>query len=629
MEDSIKRFRINEYLELRLESGQTKLYVNGEYFLTCLKLVVKFPINPRKDIDSIDDLSEFEEYYYLSPEEEFKGHCSNLQVWAEYDYDPRLLHSNLSFPLLKKLAEIGDPKAKKVLSKEIKERFKKGENLSIFYEEKYFDLMLQRDKEDLIKDILIKENSENKRKDDKYYLQIYELLSSFINDKRIKSDYKLMFLKEIQDDIKKLMMDKTCCEKFLAAIVYPFLLDLASFFFKKRDIIKINSLGIKLLGCKRIFSIKPPRNDDIFELLIGGATVKIPLLLNRIKSSSKEKTSWLNIHSFLCLLERVEIDRKRKSFSFRLMQKDDNEIEVFEIPLFSRKIIKYKNILIEGLLNIQTGNIRNYFLIVKNDIIKKHDLCTICLILMPLLTFYWLIHGYGIIFLDFMDIEMLVQTKFPAEGNLIMNILFPNQDDFVDLPFNEHESWLKELLEINSEKKIDFWNEIDKLIIMMNILDFKALSHFREEILALFLANSPFKKKFSEEKWNENIQRHQSNQHKTGIFGDSLNTWDDFQFNETVDVDTILRMINNDDESIENIQDDDSDSLDLSYKIDELINKPFLNKEKIDISYFNPDHEEMEFNEDIFDEEKKNKKNYSKKSFLNGLFDLNGNDFNS
>ncbi|MHA1782836.1 MAG: hypothetical protein ACTSUL_05335, partial [Promethearchaeota archaeon] len=49
-----------------------------------------------------------------------------------------------------------------------------------------------------------------------------------------------------------------------------------------------------------------------------------------------------------------------------------------------------------------------------------------------------------------------------------------------------------------------------------------------------------------------------------------------------VDVDTILRMINNDDESIENIQDDDSDSLDLSYKIDELINKPFLNKEKID-----------------------------------------------
>ena len=94
-------------------------------------------------------------------------------------------------------------------------------------------------------------------------------------------------------------------------------------------------------------------------------------------------------------------------------------------------------------------------------------------------------------------------------------------------------------------------------------------------------------------------------------------------------MDTILRMINNDDESIENIQDDDSDSLDLSYKIDKLINKPFLNKEKIDISYFNPDREEMEFNEDIFDEEKKNKKNYSKKSFLNGLFDLDGNDFNS
>lgn len=39
---------------------------------------------------------------------EFWGHCSNLQVWAENNYDTRLLHRNLSSPLLKQLSDLGD-----------------------------------------------------------------------------------------------------------------------------------------------------------------------------------------------------------------------------------------------------------------------------------------------------------------------------------------------------------------------------------------------------------------------------------------------------------------------------------------------------------------------------------------
>ncbi len=60
----------------------------------------------------------------MSPEEEFKGHCSNLQVWVENNYDTCLLHKNLAFPLLKKLSSVGDPVAKEVLVQEIVERFK-------------------------------------------------------------------------------------------------------------------------------------------------------------------------------------------------------------------------------------------------------------------------------------------------------------------------------------------------------------------------------------------------------------------------------------------------------------------------------------------------------------------------
>ncbi|MFX1257954.1 MAG: leucine-rich repeat domain-containing protein, partial [Promethearchaeota archaeon] len=62
----------------------------------------------------------------ISPETEFWGHCSNLQAWTENEYDTRLLHSNLAFPLLKKLTESGDPLAKKVFKEEIAKRFMKG-----------------------------------------------------------------------------------------------------------------------------------------------------------------------------------------------------------------------------------------------------------------------------------------------------------------------------------------------------------------------------------------------------------------------------------------------------------------------------------------------------------------------
>ena len=85
--------------------------------------LLNVPLNDRKvnQINSIDEAAENLSIYgvKLSPEVEFHGHCSNLQAWAENHYDTRLLHSNLSFPLLKKLAELGDPQAKQMIKDEI------------------------------------------------------------------------------------------------------------------------------------------------------------------------------------------------------------------------------------------------------------------------------------------------------------------------------------------------------------------------------------------------------------------------------------------------------------------------------------------------------------------------------
>jgi len=134
----MKVFQINKYLTLKLKDGKTFIYINKEEFKQCSYLLLNIPKNEivsMENIASIDEAAEWlnnsmevgnENPIKIPPEVEFWGHCSNLHAWAEHKYDPRLLHSNLSFPLLKKLTEVGDKTAKKVFKEEVAERFRKG-----------------------------------------------------------------------------------------------------------------------------------------------------------------------------------------------------------------------------------------------------------------------------------------------------------------------------------------------------------------------------------------------------------------------------------------------------------------------------------------------------------------------
>ncbi len=135
---NLREFKINEHITLKLIDRETVIYVNNERFIQCKYLLLSIPtasIEKFDDIDSIDDAkdllnSELEypekSYIEIPPEAEFWAHCSNLQVWTEHDYDTRLLHSNLAFPLLRKLVDVGDEKAKKRFPQEIAERFASG-----------------------------------------------------------------------------------------------------------------------------------------------------------------------------------------------------------------------------------------------------------------------------------------------------------------------------------------------------------------------------------------------------------------------------------------------------------------------------------------------------------------------
>ncbi len=149
----MKKFLINDFLTLKLVTGKTYIYVNGKRFNQCKFLMLNIPKEETKKLDKIGSIDEvadilgwkndgqigvkydsFDDKYILlgvkevklDPESEFWGHCSNLQVWYEHNYDTRLLHSTLAFPLLQKLAEVGDPVAKKVFQEEIIKRYESG-----------------------------------------------------------------------------------------------------------------------------------------------------------------------------------------------------------------------------------------------------------------------------------------------------------------------------------------------------------------------------------------------------------------------------------------------------------------------------------------------------------------------
>ena len=135
-------FKINDLITLKLEDGKTNIYVLGEEFIQCKYLLMNIPVQDVELYDGIDSIDEAAEKLDKSldlgnpegynlrkeipPEVEFWGHCSNLQVWSEQDYDTRFIHHNLAFPLLKKLTEVGDPKAEKMFKDEIGKRFEKG-----------------------------------------------------------------------------------------------------------------------------------------------------------------------------------------------------------------------------------------------------------------------------------------------------------------------------------------------------------------------------------------------------------------------------------------------------------------------------------------------------------------------
>ena len=125
----------------RLKRNKTHIYINNQRFIICAHILIDIPVRniPRYDeIKSIDEaIDSFKSTeiikYMISPEEEFMGHCSNIQAFFENGLNTDILHTNIAFPLLRKLVELRFEPARRVFKQEIVERYNNGTQNSRYF----------------------------------------------------------------------------------------------------------------------------------------------------------------------------------------------------------------------------------------------------------------------------------------------------------------------------------------------------------------------------------------------------------------------------------------------------------------------------------------------------------------
>jgi len=82
-----KEFKINKYITLKLEGETTVIYVNGERYNICKRLLINIPVEKISKLDEIESIDEAaeksggefietEKELIIPPEVEFWAHCS-------------------------------------------------------------------------------------------------------------------------------------------------------------------------------------------------------------------------------------------------------------------------------------------------------------------------------------------------------------------------------------------------------------------------------------------------------------------------------------------------------------------------------------------------------------------------
>ena len=285
-----KEFIINEYLKLRLEQRRTIIYVNNHPFRQCMYLLLNIPVNRIEEYDEIKSIDEAalklnrkmeRNHNIIPPETEFWGHCSNLQAWTDNDYDTRLLHRNLAFPLLKALSDAGDPVAKRKFKEEIAMRFATGHPTVITYltQNGYLHYLTEEEFESMLMDLDYPSIDEFTRKilthlkvgiNSDSIKEVKVLNSKFLKNYRFSYKY-LMLIKAMEKVPKNLRQSfvEIICNQFKNIRSFPMLkfLDRAQINFEDLNLktVTYNEKLIGILTNKRL-NLCNKIIEDIFKI---------------------------------------------------------------------------------------------------------------------------------------------------------------------------------------------------------------------------------------------------------------------------------------------------------------------------------------------------------------------------
>jgi len=226
---TIKDFKINDFLTLKLEGGRTIIYVNNRPFRQCMYLLLDISVDRVEKYDEIRSIDEAavklsrkmeRNHRLVPPETEFWGHCSNLQAWVDNDYDTRILHRNLAFPLLKALCDAGDLIAKRKFKEEIAMRYATGHPtvVSFLTQNGYLHYLTEDEFESILIDIDFPSIKEFSKKistllktlnDPESEKEIKLQVSKFMHNFRFSFKYLLLIksIENIPDDLKQAFIE--------------------------------------------------------------------------------------------------------------------------------------------------------------------------------------------------------------------------------------------------------------------------------------------------------------------------------------------------------------------------------------------------------------------------------------
>jgi len=128
--------KVNDYLTISSESNVISLYIKGERFqefdYSFINKIIKASKNQLEKTNTQDKYVNAK-YKADSKNAYFTNFANILKIWSRNNYDTNLLRYNVSFPLLRRLVEVGDSHAKKVFIDEILKNLWVGDPVVIKY----------------------------------------------------------------------------------------------------------------------------------------------------------------------------------------------------------------------------------------------------------------------------------------------------------------------------------------------------------------------------------------------------------------------------------------------------------------------------------------------------------------